>query len=386
MIPISVLANLRSLFKGKNSEVDINSKIFKLQYRTTTTILFCLCLLITTNSLVGNPISCLYDSSISYLKEDTVNTYCWIYSTFTIPRYYSHQYQASVAHPGVGTYNSKTDDVKLYHTYYQWVPFILFFQALMFYSPHWLWKIWEGGKVQSTIAGLSVPIKSNQERQKVTLGLIEYLRASHRHHDYYAKKYLFCEFLSILNCILNILLLNKFLNGMFLDYGNKVLAYYQNDNVTTINPMTIVFPKVTKCSVPLYGASGSKEIKDLLCILALNNFNDKIFLFMWFWLIILSVLNTLNFIYHVLIFVIPHTRKIYLNRIAKDLQTSNFFNQVGDSFFLYLVKKNVDTLTFDYLFSNLFENLHNFSIDVIEKPKEKSVFKGMGKRNVLSHI
>ena len=32
--------------------------------------------------------------------------------------------------------------------YYQWVPFVLFLQAGLFYAPHLLCKSWEGGKVK----------------------------------------------------------------------------------------------------------------------------------------------------------------------------------------------------------------------------------------------
>lgn len=35
-------------------------------------------------------------------------------------------------------------DETLHHTYYQWVPFVLFIQAIMFYMPHYTWKKQEG--------------------------------------------------------------------------------------------------------------------------------------------------------------------------------------------------------------------------------------------------
>ena len=41
-----------------------------------------------------------------------------------------------------------------YKTYYQWVPFVLFLHALMFYTPHTIFKMWEGEKVQTLIDGL----------------------------------------------------------------------------------------------------------------------------------------------------------------------------------------------------------------------------------------
>ena len=50
-------------------------------------------------------------------------------------------------HPGVGEYNWERDQVE-YKAYYQWVPFVLLLQACLFYTPHALFKLAEGGKVK----------------------------------------------------------------------------------------------------------------------------------------------------------------------------------------------------------------------------------------------
>lgn len=48
-----------------------------------------------------------------------------------------------IPHPGVGP-QSKHDKDITYHAYYQWVPFVLFLQALLFYLPHHVWRSVEG--------------------------------------------------------------------------------------------------------------------------------------------------------------------------------------------------------------------------------------------------
>ena len=40
------------------------------------------------------------------------------------------------------------------HAYYQWVIFALFFQALLSYFPHYLWKNLEGGKISLLLEDL----------------------------------------------------------------------------------------------------------------------------------------------------------------------------------------------------------------------------------------
>ena len=91
-----------------------------------------------------------------------MNTYCYIMSTFTLPNNFKH-----TIHPGVATRQNDNDPVRIafvetvfclrnqvfimqveYKSYYQWVPFVLFFQAGLFYMPHALFKLSEGGKVE----------------------------------------------------------------------------------------------------------------------------------------------------------------------------------------------------------------------------------------------
>lgn len=47
-----------------------------------------------------------------------------------------------LAHPGIGPMNA--DEPVQHHAYYQWVPFVLFIQAITFFMPHILWRSWEG--------------------------------------------------------------------------------------------------------------------------------------------------------------------------------------------------------------------------------------------------
>lgn len=71
---------------------------------------------------LGDPIQCIADRSI---PGHVINTYCWITFTFTLPHEQGKQVGTEVAHPGLGNDNQE----KQYHSYYQWVPFVLFFQV-----------------------------------------------------------------------------------------------------------------------------------------------------------------------------------------------------------------------------------------------------------------
>ena len=45
---------------------------------------------------------------------------------------------------GAGVFDAKEQK---HYAYYQWVCFILFFQAILCYVPRWLWGAWEGNSI-----------------------------------------------------------------------------------------------------------------------------------------------------------------------------------------------------------------------------------------------
>lgn len=60
------------------------------------------------------------------ISEEAFNSYCYISSTFTLPGLNQRSYRP--AHPGVGP--PDPDAETEYHNYYQWVPYLLFLQAI----------------------------------------------------------------------------------------------------------------------------------------------------------------------------------------------------------------------------------------------------------------
>lgn len=103
----------------------IDNAVFRLHYKFTSAILFACCIIVNANNLIGDPINCINDRSVA---EHVLNTYCWIRSTFTIPEQL-HKPPTHAAHPGLGN-PTADDNTTIYHSYYQWVPFMLFFQVI----------------------------------------------------------------------------------------------------------------------------------------------------------------------------------------------------------------------------------------------------------------
>lgn len=79
---------------------------------------------------------------------------------------------------------------------------MLFFQGLLFYMPHWMWKQWEEGKIRMVSEGMrGASLESKQERQAKTERLVQYIVETLHLHNSYAAGYFFCEFLNFVNVV-----------------------------------------------------------------------------------------------------------------------------------------------------------------------------------------
>jgi len=85
-------------------------------------------------------------------------------------------------------------------------------------------------------------------------------------------------------------LMNRFFDGEFFSYGTNIMKLSDVPQEQRMDPMVYVFPRVTKFTFHKYGASGSLQKHDSLCILPLNIVNEKTYVFIWFWFWILLVL------------------------------------------------------------------------------------------------
>ena len=56
--------------------------------------------------------------------------------------------------------------------------------------------------------------------------------------------------------------------------------------------------QVAKCVFRKYGISGTVETHDALCVLPLNILNEKICIFLWFWLVAMLIFTSLSFAFH----------------------------------------------------------------------------------------
>ncbi|XP_040572604.1 innexin shaking-B [Lepeophtheirus salmonis] len=354
---LDIFLRLKALVKV--SHVHIDSSVFRLHWCISSMILLTFSVIVTTRQYVGNPIDCIHTQDV---PDDVFDLYCWIHSTYTIPRALSLRVGDEVAHPGVITSNVEEEDDKRYVSYYQWVGFTLFFQSILFYVPRWLWKNWEAGKITALMMDLDIGVVSEVEKKQKKKLLLDYLYDNLKNHNWWAYRYFFCELLACLNIIGQMFLMDRFFEGAFLTFGLEVMAFAERDQEDRLDPMIYVFPRMTKCTFHKFGASGDVEKHDALCILPLNIVNEKIYIFLWFWFLILGALSALVVLYRLVIIFSPRIRA-YLLYIRFRLIKREVINvivkksKMGDWFLFYMLGQNVDNIIFKEVMHELARRL-----------------------------
>ncbi|KAI6232919.1 Innexin family-containing protein [Aphelenchoides fujianensis] len=179
-----------------------------------------------------------------------------------------------------------------YISYYQWVPFILVLQACSFYLPHLAWRSF------NWITGFQIRAITSAAKESVALTLDENKEAVRKiaRSIYYASQlkhrtlncmneqkfvtalYLSMKFSYLLLICLHLAVFQRFIGSL-----GFALNILQNPGEWE---KTSLFPRVTVCDFEIlrYGQPLNYTVE---CVLPLNMFNEKIFVFFFFWLVLL---------------------------------------------------------------------------------------------------
>ena len=92
-------------------------------------------------------------------------------------------------------------------------------QGVLFYVPHYLWKIFEDRKLAKITNGLRGRTLRIEDRADKCTELVRYISETFHTHNTYAVKYFLCDILNFVNVIGQMYLINTFLGGVFMTYG-----------------------------------------------------------------------------------------------------------------------------------------------------------------------
>ena len=256
--------------------------------------------------------------------EQYVEDYCFIQNTYYVPL---------------------LDEIPVDHDerkekefgYYQWVPVMLALQAVMFYIPNWIWKTLHqqsGVDLRTAIADAAKlrAVKASDRKAEVeklasyiseTLEINEsrriprrvlFFRVGRHLGSYVSSLYIFVKFLYVLNIFVQFVILNSFLGTTYSFWGlDTMLQLVQGKDWMD----THVFPRVTLCDFQVRRLANLHNYT-VQCVLMINMFNEKIYLFIWFWFAFVLISTVINFFYTIITLIPPgarqHTVINYLNQ------------------------------------------------------------------------
>lgn len=170
---LNIVESVKEIVKKVHENVTIDGLAFRLYTVGISTVFFIGSLVVTATQFVGKPIECL----VGLEQVAPITTFCWVTSTFTVPKLNDKHH----IYPGVGPGEITGDDQK-FHAYYQWVCFALFLQGVACYAPKWLWDRWEAGLMADLVAGMRhhhlVVDDKDSKRERLLIYLIDHIKVS----------------------------------------------------------------------------------------------------------------------------------------------------------------------------------------------------------------
>lgn len=113
-----------------------------------------------------------------------------------------------------------------------------------------------------------------------------------RSGNYLTVLFIITRIMYTLNSFLQLFMLNHFLGNDFLLLGFEVMAkVWVGDDWAQLKR----FPRVTMCDFKIREV-GITHRYTVQCVLSINLFNEKIFIFLWFWLCLVSFMNLFDLI------------------------------------------------------------------------------------------
>ncbi|VIO99870.1 conserved hypothetical protein [Brugia malayi] len=278
----------------------------RLNYHITTLILLIAAFTIIAKEYGGDPIQCWLPAELASQKswEQYAEDYCFVENTYYIPLEQNMPQ------------SEKHRDERLI-TYYQWVPFTLLLQAMLFVIPHVFWRMLNWTSNVQTRAVISMADSVRQmdpcgDEARDTVNAI----ASHIYHaekstrhlhkilqnsnllviftrmftqSYLSTVYLITKLLFVANATVQFWIVSLYLGGNGYDLTRALLRQETWQS-------TGLFPRVTMCDFKIR-VMGNVHRHTIQCVLMANMFNEKIYVALWWWFLAVITLTVVNFFY-----------------------------------------------------------------------------------------
>nr|CDJ85263.1 Innexin domain containing protein [Haemonchus contortus] len=329
----------------------------RLHYLITPNILFAFSVLISFKQFGGRPIECMFPNKFPGSWEQYAENYCWSQDTYFVePQQHVELLKQDQRY---------TPERQL--SYYQWVPFFLLVQALFFRAPSFLWKTFSNhsgirmhevvekakdtANVEEEVRQKNISIlarhlqnalrfKRRMQKKKVivhkTVTCLNYQYSS----GFVSAVYLFTKALYLVNVVVQLWLMNKFLGtNKYQWYGLGVIQ----DIINGVEwDKSGFFPRSAICDFEVRQVANIQKYS-VQCVLVINIFNEKIFIILWFWYLMLFAAAAFTFVSWFILLLCPCFSRWF---IEQHLELSTLDGFETDSL---QTAANVHKFVYDYL-------------------------------------
>ncbi|KAM3720276.1 Innexin-3 [Dirofilaria immitis] len=293
--------------------------IDRLNYVYTVGLFMFMATLTGTKQHFGTAIQCMVPAYFPGTWASYVQDYCFVSNTYLV----------NVSR--IITKGETGNVLKEEIVYYQWVPYVLSIQALLCYLPKFLWNvviitndldmrsIVEEAMKLPSITTFSVRQKHLKRVADFAVRYIKYkqkrrtAKCCSAYHFYVLMKWFYFG-----SCLCQILLINNFVGDGSLLWGyHFMVEIFKGDDWKTSN----IFPRVTFCDVKI-AQIGQMNTHTMQCVLMINVLNEKLYVALWFWLMLLAMVNAMSAINSTLLLLCPY---LHYTRVLSLLQANDSY-------------------------------------------------------------
>jgi innexin len=267
-------------------------------------------LIVSSVQFVGKPISCFTPASFTTAHITYADFVCWISDTYfvSIDTEIPETHDLSETRPGSHLIR-----------FYQYVPFILMLQTCGFFLPGFFWRSGcshLGLSLQKYLDRLKFsrrsyaepPLYRRQLIRNVATRLDQFFRVQQRHWlPRLTLLYLSTKIIYLLNILLQIFSLHYL---MHFDFNMKDLLERFLIYSNTVRHASLQFPTNVLCDFIVRFLGKNKHRHTVQCVLPINVFNEKIFIFAYLWLFFLLICTLYNIFIQWILFFLCHRRVI----------------------------------------------------------------------------
>uniref|UniRef100_A0A915PZD6 Innexin n=1 Tax=Setaria digitata TaxID=48799 RepID=A0A915PZD6_9BILA len=256
----------------------------RLHYLYSSNILLAFAVLISFKQFGGRPLECMFPSKFPGSWEQYAENYCWSRDTYYV--------QPDIHVATLKQEERYTPERQL--SYYKWVPFFLLLQAACFRIPSVFWNYLSfssGIRIHEIVEKAMDPSNLDEStRNRNIETLTRHMQNALKFHRRILK-----------SCLFHRKILKFLRTGENSWYGFDVIRDIINGTEWTTSGY---FPRVSVCDFTVRQV-GNIQRYSVQCVLVINMFNEKIFVFLWFWYLFLVLCTILSFIYWFIVLTCP---------------------------------------------------------------------------------